>query len=150
MSFAEGKRDFPCKYREKNMGKRTKVEVIDKETGETKILFEREGRHCHFMDEFCFGRFFITLRLDWTDQDSKYQEPTLDADIYTKNAITGEKIKYKSGKDMWHHTSIKKDDKGNFIYHFLFKKFELVLRRRITVKDYFDGKVRIISGSVNP
>ena len=132
------------------MGKITEVEVINKRTGETKILFEREDSHCLFMDEFCFGRFFITLRLDWVDQDSKYQEPTLDADIYTKNAVTGEKIKYKSGKDMWHHTSIKKDDKGNFIYHFLFKKFELVLRRRITAKDYFDGKVRIIGGSVKP
>ncbi len=124
--------------------------LINKKTGETKILFERESSYCHFMDEFCFGRFFIQLRLDWADQESKHQEPTLDADIYTKNAVTGKKIKYKSQKDMWHHTSIKKDEEGNFIYHFSFKSFELVLRRRIIVEDGFAGKVRIIGGSVKP
>jgi hypothetical protein len=132
------------------MGKVTEVEIINKKTGETKILFEREGSYCHFMDEFCFGRFLMQLRLDWTDQDSKYQEPTLDADIYTKNKVTGEKIKYKSGKHMWHHTSISKDKEGNLIYHFSFKSLELILRRRITVEDRLDGKVRIIDSRVGP
>ena len=50
---------------------------------------------------------------------------TLDADIYTKNAVTGKKRKYKSQKDMWHHTKIEKDEEGNFIYHFAFKRLDL-------------------------
>ena len=129
------------------MGKITEVEVTNKRTGQKTILSEKEGSYCLFMDEFCFGKFFITLRLDWLDQNGKHQEPTLDADIYIKNAVTGKKRKYKSGKDMWHHTSIEKDDEGNFIYHFSFKSFELVLRRRITVEDVFDGKLGIIGGS---
>ena len=59
------------------MGEIIQIEVINKETGETKILSERKGSNCQFMDEFCFEEFFIQLRLDWIDQDYKYQEPTL-------------------------------------------------------------------------
>lgn len=131
------------------MGNITEVEVIDKETGERQTLFERPGSHCHFMEEFYFGRFFIILRLDWGDQDSEYKEPTLDADIYIKNSNTEKRVKYKTEKEKWHHTAIKKDDEGNFIYHFIFKSFELSLRRRITVEDVFDGKIKIVGGN-NP
>ena len=131
------------------MGEIRQVEVINKDTGETEILSERKGSYCQFMDEFCFGEFFIQLRLDWKDQDNRYQEPTLDADIYTKNALSGEKRKYKSQNDMWHHTKIEKDEEGNFIYHFSFKRLDLVLRRRITVDDGFAGMLRIIGGRIS-
>lgn len=132
------------------MGTITEVEMINKKTGQTKILFKRKDSYCHFMDEFRFGKFFIQLRLDEKDRDGVHQEPTLDADIYTEYAVSGKKIKYKSGKDMWHHTSIEKDEEGNLIYYFSFKSLELVLRRRITIEEGLACKVKIISGSVKP
>lgn len=61
----------------------TKAELINTKTQEVKELFCRsDNRRCDFMDDFSFGRFQITLRLDWGSLDEHFQEPTLDADVY--------------------------------------------------------------------
>lgn len=125
----------------------TEVEIINKQTGESRILFKRHGSYCHFLDTFNFEKYLIQLRLDWLDRDNQYQEPTLDADIYKINKTTGKKKKYKSQKDQWHHTSIEKHEDGSFIYHFTFKDLELLIKRRIIIQNILDGKVRIIGGS---
>jgi hypothetical protein len=101
------------------------------------------------MDKFSFGKFLIQLRLDWADLDGQYQEPILDADIYILNEGTGKKRKYKSKKDLWHHTSIEKENDGDYMYHFIFKNLELLLKRRIKIQSVFDGKIRIVGGSIN-
>jgi hypothetical protein len=131
------------------MGQITEVEIINKKTGENKLLFERPGSYCHFMDKFSFGKFLIQLRLDWADLDGQYQEPILDADIYILNEAKGKKRKYKSKKDLWHHTSIEKENDGDYMYHFIFKNLELLLKRRIKIQSVFDGKIRIVGGSIN-
>ena len=67
------------------MSYRTKAELINTKTQEVIELFCRsDNRRCDFMDDFSFGRFQITLRLDWGDLDEHFKEPTLDADVIIK------------------------------------------------------------------
>jgi hypothetical protein len=50
------------------------------------------------MDDFSFGHFHITLRLDWRDLDDNFEEPILDADVYVVDEKTKKKKKYKVNK----------------------------------------------------
>lgn len=97
------------------------------------------------MDNLNFGRFQITLRLDWGGLDENFQEPTLDADIYIYDEKTKKKKKYKSKKQMWHHTEIEKRPGEKFKYKFSFHELELIFERRITVENMFNGKIKIIN-----
>ena len=126
----------------------TKAELINKKTGEIKELFYRtENKRCSFLEEFPFGQFCITLRLDWAESDDVYCEPILDADIFTLNARTGKKKKYKKDKDEWHHTTIEKIPGEKLFYKFTFKDLELIFERRITVSTFLDGKIKIVNNS---
>ena len=126
------------------MGHHTKAELIDTKTNEIKELFCRsDNRRCDFMDEFSFGRFYITLRLDWGDLDENFQEPTLDADVYAFDEKT--KKKYKSNKKEWHHTEIEKIPGEKFKYRFSFYELELIFERRITTENILNGKIKIIN-----
>ena len=97
------------------------------------------------MDDFFFGRFHITLRLDWGGLDDNFQEPTLDADVYIFDEKTGKRKKYKAKKKEWHHTEIEKIPEEKFKYRFSFHELELIFERRITTQNFLNGKIKIIN-----
>ena len=128
------------------MGNRTKAELINTKTKEIKELFCRsDNKRCDFMDDFFFGRFHITLRLDWGGLDDNFQEPTLDADVYIFDEKTGKRKKYKAKKKEWHHTEIEKIPEEKFKYRFSFHELELIFERRITTQNFLNGKIKIIN-----
>ena len=128
------------------MSCRTKAELINTKTQEIKELFcKSENRRCDFTDDITFGRFQITLRLDWGSFDENFQEPILDADVYIYDEKTKKKKKYKSNKQAWHHTEIEKRPGEKFKYKFSFHELELMFERRITVENNFNGKIKIIN-----
>jgi len=120
------------------------VEFIDVNMNEKISLFERVGSCCHFRDTFKYKNYFVRLRLDWSDLD-EYNEPTLDADIWTKN--NGKKEKKRNG--IWHHTKKEIDPKtGQWKYIFKFENLELHLTTRKTVAKFLTAKARITNSLV--
>ena len=105
------------------------MKLVDIDTKEEMLLFEREGSRCHFSKEFLFGNYIINLRMDWGD--IKNGDPVLDADIYRN--ISGSKGKrIKNGA--WHHTEKRYDqDSRRIIYVFNFKNLQLRLMSQISV-----------------
>src|SRR5207237_3928217 len=80
------------------------MSMIDADSGEEKLLFEREGRKCLFLPSFPFEKYMIQLRMDWDDMENG--DPTLDADIWTEDPL-GKKDFLTKGP--WHHTTKQAD-----------------------------------------
>lgn len=105
------------------------MKLINIDTKEEMLLFERKGSRCHFANELTNCDYIIQLRVDW--DDIKNSDPLLDADIY-RNIFgrKGKKIRYGS----WHHTEKKYDqDSNNTIYLFRFENLQLRLMSKISV-----------------
>jgi hypothetical protein len=77
------------------------VRMVNLDTCEEEVLYERKHSRCHFKKWFSHKNYKIQLRLDW--EDISNGEPKLDADINDK--ITGRLIR----KGRWHHTEIEYD-----------------------------------------
>jgi len=99
------------------------VTMVDAETNEKEVLYERNNKRCRFKKWFRYKNYAIQLRLDYNGKLNV--PPVLDADI--KDTTTDELIK----KGPWHHTEKKHDPKLNMdIYDF---KFESLILRLYTI-----------------
>jgi hypothetical protein len=111
--------------------------LVNIDTSEEQLLFEKKGSKCHFANEIRTEDYIIYLRVDWSD--IKNTDPVLDADIYRN--ILGKRgnnpIKTKSS---WHHTEKTYDlASDSMIYNFNFENLQLRLRSKISVAMSWHG-----------
>jgi hypothetical protein len=104
------------------------MKLVNVDTGEEVLLFEREGSRCHFRKEIYFDNYIIHLRIDWDDIYNG--NPVLDADIYKEEK--GKRKKMRNG--VWHHTRKDHDSAtDSLIYLFEFENLRLPLSAQTSV-----------------
>lgn len=79
------------------------VELYDLVANQMIATFHRPDSHCTFTEEREYGRFAITLRLDWGDL--LLGEPMLDMDVALRND-DGTRRRLKPSKHKNHHTRL--------------------------------------------
>ena len=105
------------------------MKLVNVDTNDEMLLFERMGRNCHFNKEILTDDYIIYLRVHWGD--IRNSDPVLDPEVYRNiSGKKGKKIRYGS----WHHTEKRYDqDSNSKIYLFRFKKLQLRLMSKISV-----------------
>lgn len=105
--------------------------LLERATGVEHVLFEREGRFCHFAVEYPHKEHIVCLRVDWRDLEDG--DPTLDADIYEN--VEGAKGRKLPNRE-WHHTRLTATAPGEVrAYAFRFRDLalDLVARKTLSV-----------------
>jgi hypothetical protein len=89
------------------MSNMVSVRIVNLDTNEEEVLYEREGSECRFAKEFSYENHIIYLRLDFGD--IRNGEPMLDAQI--KEKTTGKFLETRRHPP-WHHTENKYEDQA--------------------------------------
>ncbi len=116
------------------------VRIVNLDTNEEEVFYEKEGSRCYFKKWFSFENYEIQLRLDWDDVANG--EPMLDADI--KDKTSDKPIK----KGRWHHIKMQYDPQANRrTYTFDFRSLRLRLYIIKTMVMHISGNAFISRGS---
>jgi len=111
--------------------------MVNNDTKEEEVLYERRGSRCRFKRWFPYKNYEIQLRLDYNGKPN--EAPILDADI--RDTTTGKLVK----RDLWHHTEVKHDAASN-TDSYIFKFDSLVLRFCIITTAALDQSFRVAVG----
>lgn len=111
------------------------VRIVNLDTNEEKVLYEREDSECRFLEPFSYKNYEIQLRFHL--EEIINGEPTLDADI--KDKTTGKCLSKREGaRDGWHHTQANEK-----IYDFRFDDLRLRLSIIRTMRVSFSGSLTV-------